>query len=409
MVKRRTAADVECFEYPLIHLRPCHPHYSDIILKSSITTLRELAASIVTATRVEHTDINTDSEGIVFREPYGVCLAMAPWNAALILAVRAFATPIIAGNTVLFKTSEISPATHALFGQLMKDAGLPDGVLNIVNIDVSNVAEYAEKMISDKRIRHVNFTGSTRVGSIISSLAGKYIKPAILELGGKAPVIVLEDANLEVAATHSILGGWIHQGQVCMSTEKVIVVDSIYDKFVALLKETASDSHLVGTPLGQAIPAGSIKAKKLVDDAVRDGATLLLGPHGAVNVNHMTPCILTDVTPAMEIYSEETFAPIFIILRAKDEDEAVHLANDTDYGLSSSIFTANEKKAIELGRRIDAGATHVNFMTVLDVASLPHGGMKASGYGRFNGVEGIRSFTQTKVITLHGQGHALPV
>lgn len=328
----------------------------------------------------------------------------------MILPARSFATPIIAGNTVVFKTSELSPGTHAMFGEVMKDAGLPEGVLNIIHVHVKDVAEYAEKLISDRRIRHINFTGSTRVGSIIGALAGKYIKPVILELGGKAPAIVLEDANLEVAVSHTILGALMHQGQVCMSTEKVIVVDSVYDKFVALVKDTALKSGVIQSPLGQATPAGAKKAKHLVDAAIGQGAISILGNHGEVRSNYVPPCILTHVTPSMEIYKEETFAPVFIILRAKDENHAIELANDTDYGLSSSIFTRDTEKAIRLGRRIDAGATHVNSMTIADYPSVPHGGMKSSGHGRFNGAEGIRSFTQTKVVTLHGQeGSAIPL
>lgn len=362
-----------------------------------------------TAARAEYIPIDNGAHALVFREPYGVCLAMAPWNAAMILAARAFATPIIAGNTVVLKTSELSPGTHNMFGQLMKDAGLPDGVLNIINVAVEDVSTYTETLISDKRIRHVNFTGSTRVGSIIGSLAGKYMKPAILELGGKSPVIVLADADLELAVSHSILGAWMHQGQICMSTEKVIVVESVYDEFVALARKMALESGMINSPLGQASQTGAIKAKQLIEEAIGDGATLLLGPHVPLRDNYMAPCILTDVKHSMKIYSEETFAAVFMIMRAENEDKAIELANDTEYGLSSSIFTKDVERAIELGRMVEAGATHINSMTIADHPSIPHGGMKSSGYGRFNGVEGIRAFTQTKIVSIHGQAQAIPL
>lgn len=389
--------------------RPCGPDFSGFNVHNTAGQFRELAGTLGVAMRGEHIPMGDSAEALVLRVPFGVCLAMAPWNAAIILPVRSFAAPIITGNTVVLKTSEVSPATHAMLGQLMKDAGLPDGVLNIIHVSAKDAPTLVEKLIADRRVRHVNFTGSTRVGSIVGALAGKYIKPVLLELGGKAPSVVCEDADLDVAVSHSIFGGWFHQGQICMSTEKVIVVAPIYDAFVAKCKEVASKSSISKSPLGQAIRVGAEKAKELVDDAVKHGATSLLGDHGELKSNYLQPCILTDVTKSMRVYTEETFGPVFIILKAKDEDEAIELANDTDYGLSSAVFTKDLGKAIKLGRRIEAGATHVNSMTVGDDPAVPHGGMKSSGFGRFNSIEGLRSFTQVKVIALHGQGHAIPL
>lgn len=365
----------------------------------------ELAASVSVVGRGETVNVSADEEALTYRVPFGVCFAAAPWNAAVLLGCRSFAAAIIAGNTVVFKTSELTPATHVLFGQLMKDAGLPDGVLNIIHVSAADAPKHVETIIADPRVRHVNFTGSTRVGSIIGALAGKYIKPVLLELGGKASAIVLEDADLDVAVSNIILGAWMHQGQICMSTEKAIVLAPIYDAFVAKCKQVATDSGILHSPLGHTIPAGARKAKDLVEDATGKGASLLLGPHDAIKANHMAPCILTGVTEGMSIYHEETFAPVFMILRAADEEEAVRLANDTEYGLSSAIFSRDVAHAIKLGRRIDSGATHINSMTVGDHPQVPHGGMKASGFGRFNSVEGVKSFTQLKVVYVHAPQH----
>lgn len=349
------------------------------------------------------------SESLLYRVPYGVCLAMAPWNAALILPCRSFATPIIAGNTVVFKTSELSPGTHAMFGQLMKDAGLPDGVLNIVNIDAKDAPSFAERLISDRRVRHVNFTGSTRVGSILGALAGKYIKPIVLELGGKASAVVLEDADIDVAVSQVVLGAWMHQGQICMSTERAVVHAAVYDDFLRRIKATVSESGIRSSPLGQATTAGAIRAQELVEEAIAQGAVPVLGDHGPRRGNYVPPCILADVTASMRIYYEETFAPVLVLIKAASEAEAIEIANDTEYGLSSAVFSRDVARAVRVAQKLETGATQVNGMTVADHASVPHGGTKSSGFGRFNGAEGIRTFTQTKVISVRGQGQVVPL
>ena len=339
--------------------------YAEFNFYGAIGIFKELAASVGHATRGE---IIPYEGGVaeLHRRPYGVCLAMAPWNAPLILACRALATPIVAGNTVVLKSSERTPETHAVFGELMRDAGLPDGVLNIIHVN-EDIPATVERMIADERVRHVNFTGSTKVGSIIGELCGRHIKPAVMELGGKASAIVLPDADLSLAASHCAIGARMHAGQICMSTERIIVHTDVYDRFIEMFEEMDNIEH------------------ELVSDAISKGATIKSN-------------MLMNVTPDMRVYYEESFLPIAVVIRADSDDHAVAIANDSDYALSSAVFSSPDR-AHAIALRLDAAATHINSMTVFDNAAVPHGGSKRSGYGRFNGMEGIRSFLQTKVIT----------
>lgn len=376
------------------------PRFADFNVSTSINMFKELLSVVDSVLKPQTLNLEHGEYALTSRVPFGTVLAIAPWNAAIILSCRALLTPILCGNSCLLKGSELTPRTHLLWGDLFKRAGLPDGVLNIIIIPTEQAATATEQLISDPRIRHVNFTGSTTVGRIIGGLCGKNLKPVILELGGKAAAIVLEDANLEVAASQCLLGGWLNQGQICMSTERVLVVESVYDQFVEVLRRVASNSGLRKTQLSLITPQAVDKYQALIADALSAGAELLFEDITSTE-GGSGPTILVNVTPKMRIFSEETFAHTFYVLKVASAEEAVEISNASHYGLSSSIFSENIDRAMTLGNMVTAGATHINAMTVQDEPNVPHGGMKDSGFGRFNGVEGLMSFTQIKVLTVH--------
>ncbi|CAG9957076.1 unnamed protein product [Clonostachys rosea f. rosea IK726] len=369
-----------------------------INIQSSIDLLRELAF------HMKDTESGTllpsrqgpDSFAMVIREPMGVQLGIAPWNASLYLGIRAVATPVACGNTAILKASEMTPLVHNFIGILFRDAGFPPGVLNIVQHRREDAPEVLNALISDNRIRKVNFTGSAPVGKIIAAKAAEHCKPVLLELGGKSPQIVLEDADLGKAVEAAAMGAFAHHGQICMSTERIIVHASVIEKFSEKLAETATNMKIQPGASEEQVS----KVKKLVTDSLDRGAKLLFRESIETQKSHMSPLVLTDVTRDMPIWRQETFAPVVILVPFTTLDEAVELANDSDYGLSSSIFTASIGRGIEIARRLDTGAVHINSMTVHDEAHLPHGGSKDSGWGRFGVPWGFAEFTQLKTITV---------
>ncbi|CAH0223936.1 Vanillin dehydrogenase [Agrobacterium fabrum] len=341
---------------------------------------------------------------MALRQPAGVVLSMAPWNAPVILGVRSIATPLACGNTVVMKTSELCPRTHALIIEAVASAGLPKGVLNAISNAPEDAAKIVETLIAHPAVRRVNFTGSTRVGRVIAETAARYLKPALLELGGKAPFIVLDDADIDAAVAAAAFGAYMNQGQICMSTERIIVLDSIADAFVeAFAKKaaslTAGDPREGKTPLGSLVSAeAASRIRVLVDDAVSKGARRVAGGGGD---GTMLDAIAVDgVTPAMRLYSEESFGPVVSIIRAGSIDEAVSIANESEFGLSAAVFGRDQARALSVAARIESGICHVNGPTVHDEAQMPFGGVKASGYGRFGGTAGIAEFTELRWVTL---------
>ena len=343
------------------------------------------------------------STAFAIRQPAGVVLAMAPWNAPVILGVRAIATPLACGNTVVMKSSELCPRVHALVVEAVAEAGFPDGVLNAISNDPDDAPELVAALIANPAVRRVNFTGSTRVGKVIGELAGRHLKPALLELGGKAPLIVLEDADIEAAVAAAGFGAYMNQGQICMSTERIITVGDIGDTFAAAFAAkvdtlTAGDPRKGDRPLGSLVtPAAADRVRDLIRDAVDKGATLIAGG-GDGTVPHAAA--LDHVTPDMRIYTEESFGPVAAIIRAASVDEAVAIANDSEFGLAAAVFGRDTMQALAVARRIESGICHINGPTVHDEAQMPFGGVKASGYGRFGGTWGIAEFTELRWITI---------
>jgi len=339
------------------------------------------------------------------RQPAGVVLGMAPWNAPVILGVRAICVPLACGNTVVMKGSENCPHTHQLIIESFQDAGFPPGVVNYVTNAPADAAAVVEAMVAHPAVRRVNFTGSTRVGKIIAMTCAKYLKPVVLELGGKAPMVILDDANIDDAVNGAAFGCFANSGQICMSTERIIIDQKIADAFVKKFVAKASALPL-GDPrkpepvvLGSVIGMSTVEhCNALIDDALAKGAKLLCG--GKAENTLMPATLLDHVTPAMRIYSEETFGPVKAIVRVNGVDEAVACANDNEYGLSSAVFGGDIARAFNVARRIDSGICHVNGPTVHDEAQMPFGGVKGSGIGRFGGKAGIHEFTELRWITM---------
>jgi vanillin dehydrogenase len=373
--------------------------------------LREAAAM---TTQVAGEIIPSDKPGtlaMALREPVGVLVGMAPWNAPVILGVRAVAMPLACGNTVVFKASEMCPATHRLIVETLNGAGLPKGVLNIITHSAEDAPEVVSALIAHPKVRRINFTGSTRVGRIVAEQAGRHLKPVLLELGGKAPLVVLDDADLDGAVNAAAFGAFMNQGQICMSTEKIIVDAKVADGFVERLAAKAAalpygepSGHVV---LGSVINRATIdRLAELIDDAVGKGATLVTGGTGDTTI--MPATVLDRVTPEMRIYAEESFGPIVAVVRVDGPDQAVAAANDTDYGLSAAVFGRDVQRALGVARRIESGIVHVNGPTVQDEAQMPFGGVKGSGYGRFGGKAGIDAFTELRWVTIEDAGQHYP-
>lgn len=344
------------------------------------------------------------SLAMAIRQPAGVVLGIAPWNAPVILGVRAIAVPLACGNTVVLKGSELSPATHGLIVQALQEAGLPKGVVNFVTNAPEDAATVVEAMIAHPAVRRVNFTGSTHVGRIIAGTCAKYLKPAVLELGGKAPLLVLDDADLDAAVNATAFGAFANSGQICMSTERIVVDQRVADDFVSRLAAKAKALPL-GDPRNGPVVLGSVvdqstvdRCNGLIDDALAKGATLVCG--GKADSTLLPATLLDHVTPAMKVYFDESFGPVKAIVRVDGEDAAVACANDSPYGLSAAVFTRDTARGWRVAQRIESGICHVNGPTVHDEAQMPFGGVKGSGYGRFGGRAGVEAFSELRWITL---------
>ncbi len=340
------------------------------------------------------------------RRPLGVITVISPWNFPALLTSRGIAFAIAAGNTVVLKPSEETPYCGGLlFAEVFKEAGVPDGVLNVVTCSRDNVAAVGDELIDNPRIKGISFTGSTPVGRMIAARAGAHLKKACVELGGKDALIVCDDADLERATAAANFGSFMHQGQICMSVEKVLVQRQIFEPFLARFVERAAklkmgdptrDKGNVIGPLINDKQAAKVKAQ--IDDALAKGATVALG--GKVSGRFVEPTILLGVTPQMLVYQEETFGPVVPVIPFGSDDEAVAIANDTEYGLSSGVITRDEQRGLAIAHKLDTGMCHINCSSVNDEPHVPFGGAKASGLGRHGGRWSHETFTETRWITL---------
>ena len=375
--------------------------------------IREAAAL---TTQIAGEIIPSERPGLVamaMREPIGTVLGIAPWNAPVILGVRAVAVPLACGNAVILKASETCPQTHSLIVEAFAASGLPEGVLQCVTNAPEDAGDVVGALIDAPEVRHINFTGSTAVGRIIAKRAAEHPKPCLLELGGKAPLVILEDADLDEAVKAAAFGAFMNQGQICMSTERIIVMEAIADAFVERFTAKVSgmavgDPREGNTPLGAVVDQKTVDhCRDLISDAVDKGAQQRVGSEGEGVL--MPAHVIDKVTPEMKLFRDESFGPVVGIIRARDADHAIELANDTEYGLSAAIFTKDVARGLILAKKIRSGICHVNGPTVADEPQMPFGGVGASGYGKFGGRQGIDSFTQTRWITIATQEGHYPI
>jgi len=314
----------------------------------------------------------------------------------------------------VLKPSEETPYCGGLlFAEIFKEAGVPDGVLNVVTCSRDNVQVVGDELIDNPRVKGISFTGSTPVGRMIAARAGAHLKKACVELGGKDALIVCDDADMERATAAANFGSFMHQGQICMSVEKVLVHEKIFEPFVKRFVERASKLKMGDTTQDKGNIIGPLindkqaaKVKAQIDDALAKGATIALG--GKVSGRFVEPTILLGVTPDMLLYQEETFGPVVPVIPFRTDDEAIAMANDTEYGLSSGVISRDENRALAIASRLDTGMCHVNCSSVNDEPHVPFGGSKASGLGRHGGRWSHETFTETRWITLERGGRAFP-
>ncbi|MFJ7362653.1 aldehyde dehydrogenase family protein [Peribacillus frigoritolerans] len=335
------------------------------------------------------------------KEPLGVIGAIVPWNFPLMLTMWKLAPALAAGNTIVIKPAKETSTSILELAKLFQEVGIPDGVINIVPGPGSTVGS---ALASHQDVDKIAFTGSTDTGRLIMQAATKNLKPVSLELGGKSPNIVFDDANLEDAVNGAMFGIYFAQGQVCASGSRLFVQESIYDKFMDRFASKVQ-SIRVGNPLeattqmGPQVSAQQLKTiEKYVAVGLEEGAELVTGgQRGNKNGYYFTPTIFGDVTNEMTIAREEIFGPVVSVIRFKDEEDALRQANDTIYGLASGIWTNDLKRAHRMARGIQAGTVYVNTYSMLD-STTPFGGMKQSGFGRELGVQAMDMYTQSKSV-----------
>lgn len=296
----------------------------------------------------------------------------------------------------------MSPRSITAVATVFAEAGLPAGVLNVISHRPSDASAVTNALISHPYVKKVNFTGSTAVGKIIAQIAGKHLKPLLLELGGKAPSIVMEDADLKLAATQCATGAFIHSGQVCMSTERIIVHKSISTEFQRELKAAVDTIFPASGDASVLINSKGVdKNQDLLKDAVSKGAKVMYGTVGATETSktRMRPIMVSGVSKGMDLYYGESFGPSVSYFEFETEEEALELANDTEYGLSAAVFTNSLQTGLRVAKEIESGAVHINSMSIHDEPALPHGGIKSSGWGRFGGGFGLEEWYKLKTIT----------
>lgn len=349
----------------------------------------------------------------VERSPLGVISVISPWNVPLLLSSRGLGVALAVGNTIVLKPSEETPVTGGLMlAEVFEEAGMPPGVLNVVTCSRDRVAEVGDELVVNPLVKAISFTGSTAVGKNIAATAGGLLKKACVELGSKDSLLVLDDADLDRAISAARFGAFFHQGQICMATEKIIVdrsrADEFLTKFIAATKELKlGDPTKMENQIGPIINQKQVEAvDRRLAQAIEQGVTLEHG--GKRDGLFFEPTVITGATPDMNIFHEEVFGPVANIIFADGEDEAIALANNSEYGLSASVMTRDEARGLRVAHRIESGMAHVNDTTIYDEPTVPFGGVKNSGMGRHGGRWSVETFTQTRWLTIERGGRKTP-
>lgn len=402
----RAADIIESRRAKFVHIQmletSCPESWAQFNVTLLANCLREIGSNISHATTGELPPTETlNAVGLVFREPVGPILAISPWNASMILSGRALAGPIGAGCSVVLKASELSPLVHHSVIEVFEDAGMPKGLVSVLQSARQDSPVITETLIAHQAIRKIEFTGSAKVGKIIGQLGSKHLKPVLMELGGKAPAVVLPDANLKHAAAKIVDGAFMHHGQICMSTDRIIVLREVADALVAELRSYIQTNYANGA--GHSVSrAQAQRAHTLLHKARDAGAKFIIGD-ASLDKTHssLTPTIITDVDPSDALFKEEIFSAACILIVVETEDEAVQVANNTEYGLNAAVHSTSILNGLRVAKQIEAGQVHINTITEYDEANMPIGGTKGSGWGRNNGKFALREFLIEKTITIH--------
>ncbi|WP_227940112.1 aldehyde dehydrogenase family protein [Alkalihalobacillus deserti] len=379
--------------------------------ESSVTMVKESASFLTRITGSILPSYVPNKEHRVYRTAKGVIGVIGPWNFPFQLTMRSVAPAIATGNSVVIKPASETPVTSGLlFGEIFEQAGFPAGLVNVI---VGRGSEIGDAFVTHPTPCMISFTGSTEVGRRIGELAGKNLKEVALELGGNNVMVVLKDANIERAAKAAAFGKFLHQGQICMALNRIIVDQAIHDEFVEKFTEIVATLQ-TGDPANPSTFVGPLINKQQVEgiqqdiqDSVARGATIHF--EGVVDSCLMQPVILTNVTNDMPIAKNESFGPVSPIIKAKDEEEAIKIANDSPYGLSGSVFTEDLHHGVEVAKKIKTGMIHINDHSVNAEAHVPFGGEKASGIGRFNGEWAIDKFTTVKWVSVQNGYREYPI
>ncbi|HEU4961978.1 MAG TPA: benzaldehyde dehydrogenase [Sphingomonas sp.] len=344
------------------------------------------------------------------RVPIGIVGVIAPWNFPMLLAMRSVAPAIALGNAVILKPDpQTAIVGGALLARMFELAGVPKGVFSVVN----GGADVGEALVEAPGVRMITFTGSTAVGRRVGELAGRNLKKVALELGGKSPFIVLDDADLDAAASAGAWGSFLHQGQICMASGRHIVLRKVADDYIELLARKAK-ALPIGDPFRSDVAIGPIinskqieRVHKIVGDTVEAGAELVAG--GTYEGLYYKPTVLAKVTSGMPAYDLEIFGPVAPVIVVDDEEEAIRVANDTEYGLSGAVQTGSLERGLRVAQQIRSGLVHINDQTIHDMAGVPFGGSGASGNGsRFGSTTNIDEFTEWQWMTIGGQPTRYP-
>lgn len=374
-----------------------------------------LRAAAATAYQVKGEILPSDHGKLMMveRVPLGVVSVISPWNFPLLLSGRGLSVPLAVGNTVVLKPSEETPVTGGIiYAEIFEEAGLPAGVFNVVTCSRDSVGGVGDVLVTSPEVGGISFTGSTAVGRQIARDGAYHLKKIAMELGGKDALIILDDADMEHAVDAATFGTFMNQGQICMSTERIFVHEAIAEEFVDKFVERVKGLGIgnvneLGCPIGPIINDKQLdKIHTQVTDAIDSGATLLTG--GSYDGLFYQPTVLTNVTRDMRIFREENFGPVAPILTISSDEEAIELANDSEYGLSSGVITTNEERGMNIVRRLETGIAHVNDQSVYDEPHVPFGGVKNSGIGRHGGAASVEAFTETRWLTIERGGRHYP-